>query len=346
MAITGHRLPPKNTSTPLCSWSHFDLFKRAHGRSLSRTTDTYITPCQVNSWVQLCGRGHEQFSQAEETKEASVATAQNKATSWGDLLAQPRRRANKMSGVIGRRVRPCPPAWTRATPAWTSLSLAMDRVMGGVREAPSDLFKPDRRRVGFLGTGRQPPRRKVTHKATEQMLTGWQRNCNTIISTKLFIRSKGRLIGPPRRVLYSLSTIEVNCLVQAGEVHCALVSNRSSVKASCSGVGVLLALGTCSRKELRRLREKSSANLFSTPGTCSATILKSKCASKKKRHRSRCMRSWSRLYREAMTLTIAWLSDLQHTVFPSQRWPQQAGAISHISLTEMCFCAAAGGHSH
>ena len=78
------------------------------------------------------------------------------------------------------------------------------------------------------------------------------------------------------------------------------------------------------------------------PGRYAATTSNGKWASRKNRHRSRCIMLGSWQDREAMAWTAAWLSHLQLTCDPYQSSPQMAHAITtaRSSLKAMWWCSA------
>ena len=87
----------------------------------------------------------------------------------------------------------------------------------------------------------------------------------------------------------------LNTAVQSADVQSGCLTIRRS--SSWDGIreGDDRAVGTLSRKEEARLRDKSSANTLSLPGMCVASNLKLCLASKKNKHLSKCINSGLRL---------------------------------------------------
>ena len=73
-------------------------------------------------------------------------------------------------------------------------------------------------------------------------------------------------------------------------------------------MGIFWASRTFERIDDKLLRDRSSARSFSTPGICLSVRVKENCASIKKRHLSRCMRSGFLLDLLATMCVVASLS--------------------------------------
>ena len=125
--------------------------------------------------------------------------------------------------------------------------------------------------------------------------------------------------------------------------------SRSSSRAGSSG-GILVGAGSgdraFERKAEQLLRDKSSASIFSLPGTCVATTSKPNHASKMITQRMRCIIALSRHVRLVTAQTAAALSQRQSTLAPLHRMPQIAMATrsAKSSFQEICSSLAATGH--
>jgi len=129
------------------------------------------------------------------------------------------------------------------------------------------------------------------------------------------------------RVGYALVHKVAKVAVQVGDVQSLpWSSNLGSGGGNHDGFGCMS--GALRRKENLRLRDKSSASMFTCPGRYCGTSSNWKEASRKNKQRSKCMSDLSQHNLADTAWTAAWLSHSQSTRNPRHECPHAANESS------------------